>query len=139
MNGPDELYLKVTGNPQPVEFIKDPYEAEMHVTVSFNSLYEDPEQQKELRETIIQAAQLDPSGRIDMEAGIDMILNMADPTIADRLLLPTEDGQAKIVKETQGPMAIFSGGRKVALRRKAADMLWMLPVAVQNTMELVNG
>ena len=38
-----------------------------------------------------------------------------------------------------GPMAIFSGGRKVALRRKAADMLWMLPVAVQKTMELVSA
>ena len=122
MNGPDELYLKVTGNPQPVEFIKDPDEAEMHVTVSFNSLYEDPEQQKELRETIIQAAQLDPSGRIDMEAGIDMILNMADPTIADRLLLPTEDGQAKIVKETQADISTMASGMAVGAPQNAAQL-----------------
>ena len=122
MNGPDELYLKVTGNPQPVEFIKDPDEAEMHVTVSFNSLYEDPEQQKELRETIIQAAQLDPSGRIDMEAGIDMILNMADPTIADRLLLPTEDGQAKIVKETQADITTMATGMAVGAPQNAAQL-----------------
>lgn len=52
---------------------------------------------------------------------------------------PGEEVTVAHVAPGNGPMAIFSGGRKVALRRKAADMLWMLPVAVQNTMELVNG
>lgn len=122
MNGPDEVYLKVTGNPQPVEFIKDPYEAEMHVTVSFNSLYDDPEQQKELRETIIQAAQLDPNGRINMEAGIDMIINMVDPTLADTILLPTEQGQDKIVKETQADITTMASGMEVGAPQNAAPL-----------------
>jgi len=101
MNGPDSLYLRVTGNPQGMEFLKSADEAEMSVAVSFNSLYEKPEQMKELRETIMQVAQMDPNGRVNMEAGIDMILNIADPMLADVMLLPTEVGQDKIIEETQ--------------------------------------
>ena len=36
------------------------------------------------------------------------------------------------VSPGNGPMAIFSGGRKVALRKQAAALLWMLPNAVAN-------
>jgi hypothetical protein len=110
MDGPEEVYLRVTGNPQPVEFIKDPDEAEMDISVTFNTLYDNPEQQKELRETIVSASQMDPNGRINMEAGIDMMLNMADPVLADIMLLPTEQGQDKIVKETQDDIVAMAGG-----------------------------
>ncbi|MFZ9054881.1 MAG: FeoA family protein [Flavobacteriales bacterium] len=50
---------------------------------------------------------------------------------------PGEEVTVAHVAPGDGPMAITSGGRKVALRRKAAEMLWMLPVAVQSTMEKV--
>lgn len=122
VNGPDEVYLRVTGNPQGISFIKDPDEEEMNVSVSFNSIYDDPEQMKELRETIIQAAQMDPNGRINMEAGIDMILNMADPTLADSLLLPTEEGIDKIVKETQQDITTMASGMAVGAPQNAAQL-----------------
>ena len=122
LNGPEEVYLRVTGNPQPVEFIKDADEAEMNVAVSFNTLYEDPEQMKELRETIIQASQLDPNGRINMEAGIDMILNIADPMLADVMLLPTEQGQDKIIKETQEAITTMAAGMAVGAPQNAAQL-----------------
>lgn len=122
MNGPDDLYLRVTGNPQPVEFVKDPYEAEMSVSVTFNSIYDDPEQLKQLRETIVQAAQLDPNGRINMEAGIDMILNSVDPTLADAILLPTEQGQDKIIKETQDAIAKMATGIAQGAPQNAAQL-----------------
>lgn len=110
MNGPDELYIRVTGNPQPVEFVKDPDEAEMHISVSFNSIYDDPEQMKELRETIREAINLDPNGRINREAGVDMLLNIADPMLADAMLLPTEQGVDKITVETQADIVSMAGG-----------------------------
>ena len=122
VNGPDELFIRVTGNPQPVEFIKDPDEAEMNVAVSFNSIYEDPEQMKELRETIIQTAQMDPNGRVNMEAGIDMILNIADPMLADVMLLPTEQGMDKIVKETQEDITTMAAGMAVGAPQNAVDL-----------------
>ena len=122
INGPDEVFLRVTGNPQPVEFIKDPDEAEMNVAVSFNSIYDDPEQMKELRETIVQTAQMDPNGRINMEAGIDMILNIADPMLADVMLLPTEQGQDKIVKETQEDITTMAAGMAVGAPQNAGQL-----------------
>ena len=39
-----------------------------------------------------------------------MILNMTDPTLADIMLLPTEQGQDKIVKETQDDIVAMQGG-----------------------------
>jgi hypothetical protein len=122
LNGPEEVYLRVTGNPQPVEFIKDADEAEMNVSVSFNTLYENPDQMKELRETIIQASQMDPNGRINMEAGIDMILNIADPMLADVMLLPTEQGQDKIIKETQEAITTMAAGMAVGAPQNAAQL-----------------
>ena len=122
INGPDEVFIRVTGNPQPVEFIKDADEAEMNVAVSFNTIYEDPEQMKELRDTIVQAAQMDPNGRINMEAGIDMILNIADPMLADVMLLPTEEGIDKIVKETQEDITTMAAGMAVGAPQNAAQL-----------------
>ena len=43
---------------------------------------------------------------------------------------PGEEVTVAHVAPGDGPMAVFSGGRKVALRRQAADMLWMVPEVV---------
>ena len=89
--------------------------------VSFNSIYEDPEQMKELRDTIVQASQMDPNGRINMEAGIDMILNIADPMLADVMLLPTEQGIDKIVTG-QEDITKMSSGLAVGAPQNAAQL-----------------
>ena len=46
---------------------------------------------------------------------------------------PGEEVTVAHVSPGNGPMAIFSGGRKVALRKQAAALLWMVPIAVANT------
>jgi ferrous iron transport protein A len=45
---------------------------------------------------------------------------------------PGEEVTVAHVSPGNGPMAIFSGGRKVALRKQAAALLWMVPIAVAN-------
>lgn len=45
---------------------------------------------------------------------------------------PGEELTVAHVSPGNGPMAIFSGGRKVALRKQAAALLWMVPIAVAN-------
>lgn len=45
---------------------------------------------------------------------------------------PGEEVTVAHVSPGNGPMAIFSGGRKVALRKQAAALLWMVPIAVVN-------
>lgn len=43
---------------------------------------------------------------------------------------PGEEVTVAHVAPGDGPMAVLSGGRKVALRREAADMLWMVQETV---------
>jgi len=45
---------------------------------------------------------------------------------------PGEEVTVAHVSPGNGPMAIFSGGRKVALRKQAAALLWTVPIAVAN-------
>jgi len=65
---------------------------------------------------------MDPNGRINMEAGIDMILNIADPMLADVMLLPTEEGIDKIVKETQEDITTMAAGMAVGAPQNAAQL-----------------
>ena len=46
---------------------------------------------------------------------------MADPTVADMLLVPTEQGQAKIVKETQADISTMASGMAVGAPQNAAQ------------------
>jgi len=48
---------------------------------------------------------------------------------------PGEEVTVAHVAPGNGPMAIFSGGRKVALRREAARLLWMLPMVASSVNE----
>ena len=45
---------------------------------------------------------------------------------------PGEEVTVAHVSPGNGPMAIFSGGRKMALRKQAAALLWMVPNVVAN-------
>ena len=52
---------------------------------------------------------------------------------------PGEEVTVAHVSPGNGPMAIFSGGRKVALRKQAAALLWMVPIAVANVRDMGAG
>ena len=57
-----------------------------------------------------------------MEAGIDMLLNMVDPTLADIMLLPTEQGIDKITKETQDDITSMAAGVAKGAPKNASQL-----------------
>tara|TARA_B110000503_G_scaffold126268_1_gene194700 strand:+ start:146 stop:559 length:414 start_codon:yes stop_codon:yes gene_type:complete len=58
--------------------------------------------------------------RIDCEDGALALIEMG--------CCPGEEVEVAHVAPRRGPMAIVSGGRKVALRRSAAALLWVRPL-----------
>jgi hypothetical protein len=110
LKGPDELFFRITGRPEPVSFVKNEDETEMDVTISFNTMYDDPDKMEKMSNNIIQTVQMDSSGRVNSEAVVDFLLSMADPMAAETLLLPAEEGTDKVKNETLSDIAQMSAG-----------------------------
>jgi hypothetical protein len=121
LDGPEELFLRVTGNPEPVQFTKKEDEGEMDITVSFNSTYDDPEKVEKMLAGLYQVLQNDQGGRVNSEAITDMALSALDPTLADLVLMPTEQGSAKIVNETTNDIAKMAAGIPVGAPQNAGQ------------------
>ena len=121
LDGPEELFLRVTGNPEPVQFTKKEDEGEMDITVSFNSTYDDPEKVEKMLAGLYQILQNDQGGRVNSEAITDMALSALDPTLADSVLMPAEQGSAKIVNETTNDIAKMAAGIPVGAPQNAGQ------------------
>ena len=110
VDGPEEMFLRVTGKPEPLSFVKKSDEGEMDVHVAFNSNYADSSKLKEMLESLYMVQSNSRSGRINAEAIEDIALAAIDPMVADLVLLPTEQGQAKLLKETTDDISKMSAG-----------------------------
>jgi len=121
LDGPEELFLRVTGSPEPVQFVKKEDEGEMDITISFNSTYDDPEKTEKMLAGLYQILQNDQSGRVNAEAITDMALSALDPTMADSVLMPSEQGSAKIVNETTTDIAKMAAGIPVGAPQNAGQ------------------
>jgi hypothetical protein len=110
LKGPDELFIQVSGRPEPVQFLKDQDEAEMDVTVSFNTMYDDPEKTEKIISGLFTIMQNDNSGRVNGDAVTDALINSIDPSLADQILMPTEEANEKIKNETISDISAMASG-----------------------------
>lgn len=131
--GEDELYFRVTGNPQPVQFIRDPNESTFDIQVSFNSTYSDPDKVEKLIDGLYKIKAQDPSGRVSHEVITDLALSALDPIAADMALVPAEMGSQKIIKETTDDIAKMHAGIPVGAPQGSAQL------RLQTIQEYVNS
>jgi hypothetical protein len=110
VNGPEEMFIRVTGKPEPISFVRKSDEGDMDVIVAFNSNYSDPEKVEKMIQSIYQLQANSRSGRINPEAIEDFALASIDPMMADLVLMPTEQGQARLKKETTDDIAKMAAG-----------------------------
>lgn len=120
--GPDQLYFRVTGKAEPITFNRNPDENTFDIQVSFNSTYSDPEKVEKLINGLYQITQFDQGGRVNTEAITDMALSALDPVIADMVLMPSEQGQQKIIKETTDDIAKMQAGVPLGAPNGAAQL-----------------
>ena len=120
LEGPDELYFRVTGNTEGTTFVKNDEETEMDLSVSFNSTAYEPEQLEKQALVMEKAKQLSPN-TVSSDKMAEYLLNSVDPMLGEMILLPEAEGSARITDETLDDIQRMSAGIPAGAREDAAD------------------
>ncbi len=108
--GPDSIFFRVTGSPDPQTFGKGDPNEDFDVTISYDVLNTDPETQEKKLAQIQALTALDRNGRINVDNLLTVIANSVDPVLADQILQPIETAQEQVVKQVTDDLSkIFAG------------------------------
>jgi len=108
--GPDSIFFRVTGSPDPQTFGKGDANEDFDVTISYDVLNTDPETQEKKLAQIQALTALDRNGRINVDNLLTVIANSVDPVLADQILQPIETAQEQVVKQVTDDLSkIFAG------------------------------
>jgi hypothetical protein len=120
--GPDSVFFRVTGSPDPQMFGKgDPLE-DFDVTISYDVLNTDPETQEKKLAQIQALTALDRNGRINVDALLTVIANSVDPVLADQILQPVEDSMQQVVKQVTDDLSKIFAGIEMPARPNGAQI-----------------
>jgi len=120
--GPDSVFFRVTGSPDPQMFGKgDPLE-DFDVTISYDVLNTDPETQEKKLAQIQALTALDRNGRINVDQLLTVIANSVDPVLADQILQPVEDSMQQVVKQVTDDLSKIFAGIEMPARPNGAQI-----------------
>ena len=119
--GPDSVFFKVTGVPDPQLMDKgDPME-NFDVIVNYDVLNTDPESQEKKLQQFISLANLDRNGRLSMDRLLELSASAIDPVLADGMIMPAEDAQEDIRSEITDDLSKLYAGIEVPARPNGAQ------------------
>jgi hypothetical protein len=108
--GPDEVFFKVTGSPDPMKFSKGDANENYDIIVSYDVLNTDRETQEKKLNSLVSLTQLDRSGRINMDSLLEVVANSIDPVMADSILQEGKQAAQKMMQDVTDDLAkIFAG------------------------------
>ena len=119
--GPDQIFFRVTGIPDPQTFNKGSADDNFDVTISYDVLNTDPEKQENKLNQMVSLLQLDRNGRINVDNLLTMIASSIDPVLADGVLEPVEVAQEKMLKDITDDLSKIYAGIEVPARPSAAE------------------
>ena len=120
--GPDSVFFRVTGSPDPVVFNKGNPDENYDIIISYDVLNSDPETQEKKLNQMVALTQLDRSGRINIDNLLDAAANSIDPVLADRVLQPTEAAQEQVVKQVTDDLSKIFAGIEMPARPNGAQI-----------------
>ena len=120
--GPDSVFFRVTGSPDPVAFNKGNPDENYDIMISYDVLNSDPETQEKKLNQMVALTQLDRSGRINIDSLLDAAANSIDPVLADRVLQPTEAAQEQVVNQVTDDLAKIFAGIEMPARPNGAQI-----------------
>lgn len=120
LEGPDEIYFRITGKKEGISFMNNRDETPMDLSISFNSTYDDPEQLERLASVAETAKRLSPS-KIGSDEMAEWLMNAADPMLGEMVIKPESEGSARIVDETLDDIQRMSAGIPAGARTDAAQ------------------
>jgi len=119
--GPDQIFFRVTGVPDPQTFNKGNADENFDVTISYDVLNTDPEKQENKLNQMVSLLQLDRNGRINVDNLLTLIAGSVDPVLADGVLEPVEVAQEKLLKDITDDLSKIYAGIEVPARPSGAQ------------------
>jgi hypothetical protein len=108
--GPDEVFFRVTGIPDPQVFNKGNPDENFDILINFDVLNTDPDTVQSKLQQFVALNQLNANGRLNVDSLLDVAAASIDPVMADAVLQPVETAQQQVVKDVTDDLTkIFSG------------------------------
>ena len=120
--GPDSVFFRVTGSPDPVAFNKGDPNENFDIVISYDVLNSDPETQQNKLQQMVALTQLDRSGRININNLLDIAAFTVDPVLADNILQPIEAGQEQVVRQVTDDLSKIYAGIEMPARPNGAQI-----------------
>jgi hypothetical protein len=120
--GPDSIFFRVTGVPDPQVFNKGNPDENFDVTINYDVLNNDPEKQENKLNSMVSLLQLDRNGRINVDNLITLIAGSIDPVLADSVLQPVEEAQQQILKDVTDDISKIYAGIEMPARPNGAEI-----------------
>ena len=108
--GPDEVFFRVTGIPDPQVLNKGNPDENFDILINFDVQNTDPETVQSKLQQFVSLNQLNANGRMNVDSLLDIAAASIDPIMADAVLQPVESAQQQVVKDVTDDLTkIFSG------------------------------
>jgi len=108
--GPDEVFFRVTGIPDPQVLNKGNPDENFDILINFDVQNTDPETVQAKLQQFVSLNQLNANGRMNVDSLLDIAAASIDPIMADAVLQPVESAQQQVVKDVTDDLTkIFSG------------------------------
>lgn len=120
--GPDEVFFRVTGDPNPQVYNKGDAEESYSVTINYDILSSDPENIKARAEQMAMVMQMDRNGKINGDKFIEWLVNSIDPIMAEIMLEPSEAAQERVLNDVTNDLAKIFAGIEVPARPNGAQI-----------------
>lgn len=120
--GPDEVFFRVTGTPDPIQFNKGNPDENFDILISFDVQNTDPETIKSKLQQFVQLNQLNANNRLNVDSLLDIAAAEIDPVMADAVLQPVETAQQEMVKDVTDDLAKIYSGIEVPARPSGAQI-----------------
>jgi hypothetical protein len=119
--GPDSVFFKVTGVPDPQLMDKGDPTENFDVIVNYDVLNTDPESQEKKLQQFIALSNLDRNGRLSMDRLLELSASAIDPVLADGMIMPAKEAQEDIRTEITDDLSKLYAGIEVPARPNGAQ------------------
>ena len=120
--GPDEVFFRVTGTPDPIQFNKGNPDENFDILISFDVQNTDPDTVKNKLQQFVQLNQLNANNRLNVDNLLDIAAAEIDPVMADAVLQPVETAQQEMVKNVTDDLAKIYSGIEMPARPAGAQI-----------------
>jgi hypothetical protein len=120
--GPDEVFFRVTGTPDPIQFNKGNPDENFDILINFDVQNTDPDTVKNKLQQFVQLNQLNANNRLNVDNLLDIAAAEIDPVMADAVLQPVETAQQEMVKNVTDDLAKIYSGIEMPARPAGAQI-----------------